>query len=135
MKRGRKPFKAKDHIVELNKFRINLAGNTLTEDQFRNELRRCGVLCNNDFWSVLKHSGLIRYRNGRFSFSAPQKPIHYTTLQEVYTIYISQRRNYLQKRRNKELTDIKEIQNAIKLLKEYNFEVIFPSVNIFYTKL
>jgi len=136
MKRGRKPFKARNHIAELNKFRIDLANETLPEDQFKNELKKCGVLSNRLFLIALKHSGIIEVQNGRFSFLNPQKPIHYSVLQDIYTAYISRQRDYLQKRRNKELTEAKleEVQNAIELLKEYNFEVYAP-VGMYFVEL
>lgn len=138
MKRGRKPFIAKNHITEFNKLRMDLGDDAISEEQFRGELRKCGIPCNKGFWIALKRSGLLLGKNGRYSFSKPRKPIYFTVLQDVYTTYITQQRIYVQRRKDKELAKKiakdKDVQAAIKLLKQYNFEVYAP-VGMLYAKV
>lgn len=135
MKRGRKPFVAKNHIVGFNQLRMELGSRTITEDQFREELRHCSIPYNKNFWIALKYSGILEEKNKRFSFKDSHKPVHWSVLQDVYATYISKQRVYVQRQRDKKLAEKiakeKEIQDAIKLLKKYNFKIYAPTRTLY----
>lgn len=114
MKRGRKSFKAIEHIAQFNNLRILLDRTNFSENYFRNLLKEHKIICNASFFRALLEIGII-YQKDVDTYICTRNPVHYTELDKAYNIY---RQQCMPK--NKENAEIKW---AIKLLKQAGYKI------------
>lgn len=130
MRRGRKPFKAKDHIASFNKFRASQKDVPMSEEQLKEGLKQCGIPCNAMFCIELKKYNVVKKVGGDYVFISPNKPIHFGVLNNVYLQYYSKVKEYRkavnEKKMRKEDERNNSVQAAIKLLKERGYEIFAP---------
>lgn len=131
-------FVALNHIVPLNEFRANSIKHEdlpLSEEDFRNAFKACGIPSNALFFLEFRRAGLLVRVEGDMYAWKNNLPIHHQTLQGIYTRYqkkVNEYSNarYARKKREKALKS-KEIEDAINLLKENGFEVLAPKGNLY----
>lgn len=134
-------FIAIDHITSLNEFKkysIQSGNLPLTEKDFRTAFKSCGIISNTLFFLEFKNSGLLVKVEGNMWTWKNTSPIHYKTLQDIYSRYQTKANNYsnvhyIKKKREKILKS-KEIEEAVNLLKKNGFEIFAP-YNESYKKL
>lgn len=126
-------FIAMDHIAALNEFRehsIQSGDLPLSEDSLRNAFKACGIPSNSLFFLEFRNSGLlVKVEKDMYAWK-DTLPIHHQALQSIYSRYQKRAReyaniHYTKIRMNKESKE-KEIEKAIKLLKENGFEIFTP---------
>lgn len=135
-KRGRKPFVAMEHIKDFNNVKISLLYLSFTEDKLRKKLKENGIISGKMFISeLIKYGILTKDYLGSLHF-ADSKPVHYTSLHEVYLNYLETTAKYERNRRSKQSKDFRdsEINAAIQLLKQAGYEVFAP-VGDLYSKM
>lgn len=130
---ARKGFKAKEHIKELNALKAQFVkvSEGLSESEFRQGLKSCGIPSGIIFWRELLRVGLItKVGPDKFQFS-DKKPIHYAALNEVYNIFRLKVSNWCNKtRKNLKIASFvknQATQEAIKLLTSHGFIVFSPT--------
>lgn len=130
MRRGRKPFAAKDHIVPFNKFRASQGDIPMSEEQLKEGLKQCGIPCNTMFCVELKKFNVVKKVGNDYIFVNPDKPVYYKMLGSVYLQYYSKVKEYHkaanEKKMRKEDERNNSVQAAIKLLKERGYEIFAP---------
>ncbi len=136
-KRGRKPFVAMEHIKDFNNVKISLLYSSFTEDKLRKKLKENGIISGKMFISEFVKYGMLSkdYYTGTLRFT-DTKPVHYTTLHEVYMNYLETTSKYENNRATKKSKDFRdsEINAAIQLLKSAGYEVFSP-VGDLYSKM
>lgn len=131
-------FVALNHIVSLNKFRANSIKHgdlPLSEGDFRNAFKACGIPSNALFFLEFRRAGLlVRVERDMYAWQN-NRPIHHQILQNIYAKYqkrVNEYSNarYTRKKREKVLKG-KEIEEAINLLKNNGFEVFAPKGDLY----
>ena len=133
-----KPFKAKEHIKMLNMLKTQTLEQSLllTDRDFKDSLKECGIPSNNLFWIEFKKSGLIREVEANvFQWNNASSPIHFKTLQDIYKRYharmVKYQSSYKEKKMLHDVCKRKNIKEAIDLLKENGFEIYAPKGNLY----
>ena len=133
-----KPFKAKEHIKMLNILKSQTLEQQLllTDRDFKDSLKECGIPSNNLFWIEFKKSGLIREVEANvFQWNNASSPIHFKTLQDIYKRYharmVKYQSSYKEKKMLHDVCKRKNIKEAIDLLKENGFEIYAPKGNLY----
>ena len=108
----------------------------LTDRDFRDSLKECGIPSNNLFWIEFKKSGLIREVEANvFQWSNTSSPIHFKTLQDIYKRYharmVKYQSNYKEKKAYHSIYKREDIKEAIDLLKDNGFEIFAPKGNLY----
>lgn len=131
----RPKFNAVNCIMQLNQVRIELSTNSISEKDFREFLKICGIPSNSMFWNEFRKSNLIeKDENGNYSWVNPSKPIHYKELEKIYNGYKHTFDRYYGNYQKKKAKKEEEIYKAINLLKEHGFIVLQQEDNT-YVKL
>lgn len=133
-----KPFKAKEHIKMLNMLKTQTLEQSLllTDRDFKDSLKECGIPSNNLFWIEFKRSGLIQEVGVNvFQWNDPNLPIHFRTLQNIYEKYRTRINKYQSTYKEKKILGTvfkrEDIKKAINLLKENGFEIFAPKGNLY----
>ena len=133
-----KPFKAKEHIKMLNMLKTQTLEQSLllTDRDFKDSLKECGIPSNNLFWIEFKKSGLIREVEANvFQWNNASSPIHFKILQDIYKRYharmVKYQSSYKEKKMLHDVCKRKNIKEAIDLLKENGFEIYAPKGNLY----
>ncbi len=132
---GRAPFNAKEHIAAFNKIRRKCAGKPIKKDLLTKLLKENKILSNREFCSELVKEGVLMCKGDEYTFVNPDSPIHYNLLNSIYVKYYNRIRSYsktatLRKTQRKAIKD-KRVQESIKLLKEYGYEIYAPVGSLF----
>lgn len=127
-------FQALDHIKSLNDFKSS-SNHPLSEEEFRNAFRECGIPSSALFFFEFKNSGVLVKTEKNTYVWRDKKPIHYSFLQKVYCKYQSRRNDYYQKwfnrKKDQEELHCPEIDNAIRILKEKGFVILAPEQGLY----
>lgn len=131
-------FHATEHISALNEFRkysISSGNQPLSSDDFRAAFKACGIPSNPLFFLEFRNSGLLVRVEGNMYVWKNKLPIHYRTLQSIYSRYQKRANGYVRthlekKSRAKDLKS-KEIESAISLLKDNGYEIFIPCKGLF----
>ena len=133
-----KPFKAKEHIKMLNMLKTQTLEQSLllTDRDFKEALKECGIPSNDLFWIEFKRSGLIQEVSANvFQWNGPNLPIHFKILQNIYEKYRTRLVKYQTTYKEKKALGItfkrEDIKKAINLLKENGFEIYAPKGNLY----
>ena len=131
-------FVAMNHIVALNEFKkhsIQSGDLPLSEENFRNALKSCGIPSNSLFFLEFKSSGLLVRVEGNMWAWKSKLPIHHQTLQRIYVQYQKKVNGYASahyaRKKKEEAFKSKEIEEAVNLLKSNGFEVFAPKGNLY----
>ena len=131
-------FVALNHIVPLNEFRANSIEHgdlPLSEEDFRNAFKVCGIPSNALFFLEFKNSGLlVRVEGDRYTWKN-DRPIHHLVLRNIYVKYQRKVNAYASARysrkKREEVLKSKEIEEAIDLLKKNGFEIFAPHQGLY----
>lgn len=131
-------FVAINHIATLNEFRkhsIQSGDLPLSEEDFRNTFKACGIPSNPLFFSEFRSSGLLVRVEGNMWAWKNKLPIHHQTLQDIYVRYQKKANGYANARyarkKREEVLKSKEIEEAVNLLKSNGFEVFAPHKGLY----
>lgn len=126
-------FIAINHIAAFNEFRkhsIRSGDLPLSEEDFRNAFKACGIPSNSLFFSEFRSSGLLVRVEGNMWAWKNKLPIHYQTLQGIYVRYQKKVNGYANahyaRKKREEMLKSKEIEEAVNLLKRNGFEIFAP---------
>lgn len=131
-------FIPKDHIAELNQFKqftITTGNQPLSMESFMNGFMTSGIPSNSNFFSECVRSGIIiRVGRGIYSWK-DTKPIHYKTLQEIYSKYQKKVNEYVKRFYEKKVAEKRaeeqKVNEAIELLKDKGFIILVPEKGVY----
>lgn len=126
-------FIPKDHIAALNQFKqfsINSGNQPLSMEDFMSGFMASGIPSNYNFFSEFLQSGLIiRVERGIYSWK-DTKPIHYKTLQDIYSKYQERMNGYVRRYFERKIAERKaeeqKVESAIELLKSKGYTILAP---------
>lgn len=118
--------------MQFNQIRIEMSTHSMSEQEFKNFFKVCGIPSNSLFWSKFEKSGLIqKVDDNSYIWTNPKRPIHYQELNNIYQEYKDTFDKYYQTYQEKKSQKTNAIQEAINLLKENGFIIIRQEGNMF----
>lgn len=123
-------FNGLNHIKSFNILRRR--AEVISESSLRDGLKECNLPINSLFILELRRSNLlVKIDRETYSWSKPLSPVHFKTLNNVYSGYRDKVQAYYRVRKAKEVRESKEIVDAIALLKDSGYLILKKSKDLY----